>query len=281
MLVELFPYVVIGVIAAELLKFTRWIDVIYKVCKTRPLLAVVTASFIGAVSPLCTYGTVPIILGLFRRGTPLSPLMSFLAVSSLMNPQLFIITWGGISPEMALVRLGSVLLFGIILGSALYTLSIHTFINNNIIHSHNHSHKKSCRYSGRINFKSLIKNMTDTLQYVGFYVTIGILAGSVIEVFIPPTMVYDVFNSEEWFSVPLAGLMGIPLYACGGGAVPFINSLISAGMSKGSALAFLIVGPATRITPLLALGSVVKPLFIFIYIILIMFYSVGAGMLYN
>jgi uncharacterized membrane protein YraQ (UPF0718 family) len=89
------------------------------------------------------------------------------------------------------------------------------------------------------------------------------------------------FNPGEWFAVPLAAILGIPLYACGGGTIPLIRSLLFSGMAKGSALAFFIVGPATRITPLMAMTSVLRPKLISIYVISLIFYSLIAGLIYK
>ena len=70
----------------------------------------------GVISILCIYGTVPLVLMLQGKGFPLAPLVTFLIGSSSLNPQLFFITTGGINFEMALVRLGTVMLFSILAG---------------------------------------------------------------------------------------------------------------------------------------------------------------------
>ena len=98
---QLVPYVVSGVILGEILKFTSWTKLIYRGISKSPLFSVVVAAIVGMVSPLCTYGTIPVVLQLFRVGIHISPLATFLATSSLMNPQLFIITWGGLGPELS------------------------------------------------------------------------------------------------------------------------------------------------------------------------------------
>ena len=76
-------------------------------------------------------------------------------------------------------------------------------------------------------------------------------------------------------------VLSIPLYTCGGGAIPAVGSLISGGMSKGAALAFLNVGSATRITTLSALAAIVRPLFIVVYVIILITFSVIMGCFYK
>ena len=116
---------------------------------------------------------------------------------------------------------------------------------------------------------------------MGFYVVLGILLGSVVEVFVPGEIILAAFSSKNWYSVLFAALLGVPLYACGGGAIPLIRSLILGGMSQGAALAFFVVGPATRVTPLLALSAVLRPKFLAAYVLFLVFYALLVGTLYH
>lgn len=278
-LIELLPYVVLGVILGELLKRSSWITIIHNACLQSPLLSVISASLLGMVSPLCTYGTVPIVLLLLSRGVPIAPLVTFLAVSSLMNPQLFIITWGGINPEMALVQGAAVFVYGILSGLTLYKLPGKSVVNPNTI---GNDEEMICTGNKqKTGWKIFIRNSWMSFRFVGFYIIAGIIIGSLIEVFVPPGWIDAVFSSNKHTSVLIGALLGVPLYACGGGAVPLVDSLMSMGMSKGAALSFFIVGPATRITPLMALAAVLRPLFIIVYIIVLIVYAVTVGIMYN
>jgi uncharacterized membrane protein YraQ (UPF0718 family) len=231
-------------------------------------------------SPLCTYGTIPVLLQLYRSGISIAPLVTFLITSSLMNPQLFIFTWGGISPEMALVRTACILIFGILFGLAVYRVPLKWIINKNMSLENKeniikHRDKKSFIW------KTFLLNTWESLQFTLFYLLIGILAGSAVEVLVPADWIAGFFKPGEWYSVLAAALLGVPLYACGGGVIPLIRSLMLEGMSKGAALAFFLVGPATRVTPLIALASILRPLFIIIYLIILVVFSVAAGLIYR
>lgn len=281
LLMELLPYIIVGALTGEALKYASWPKYINKVCNTHPLLAISVAASLGAISPLCTYGTIPIIIRLIKMGTPISVTITFLSVSSLMNPQLFILTWGGISSEMAFARLGAVLVFGILLGLALLRVSSSSITNTDILEN-GQIKKQACekKITG-FNKLEFLYGTWNSLKFIGYYMIIGIVLGSLIEVFIPGKWIYTLFNPSKWFAVPLAAILGIPLYACGGGTIPLIRSLLFSGMAKGSALAFFIVGPATRVTPLMAMSSVVRPKFISVYVASIIIFSLIAGFLYR
>lgn len=89
------------------------------------------------------------------------------------------------------------------------------------------------------------------------------------------------FRPGEWASAALAAVLGVPLYACGGGTIPLVRSLLRQGMSEGAALAFFISDPATRVTPLMALAAVLRPGFILAYVCALLAYSIVVGVLYG
>jgi uncharacterized membrane protein YraQ (UPF0718 family) len=281
LLVELFPYVLAGVLIGEALKYVSWTKIVSRACNSHPVLAISVAAALGTVSPLCTYGTIPIVLRLLKIGTPFSVIITFLSASSLMNPQLFILTWGGVNPEMAIARLAAVLVFGFLLGIAVLKISSPSITKPEIFNGEPNN-KRNCKINlSGFNKSEYLHSTWSTLQFIGYYLLIGVILSSFIEVFIPGRWIYMLFNPGEWFAVPLAAILGIPLYACGGGTIPLIRSLLLGGMAKGSALAFFIVGPATRITPLMAMATVVRPKFISIYVISIIIFSLLAGFVYK
>lgn len=280
-LVGLLPYVLGGVLVGEVLKLTSWTKLIYRGVSQAPFRAIFLAASLGMLSPLCTYGTIPVVLLLYRAGVDLSPLITFLATSALMNPQLFVITWGGLGLELAMVRVGAVFLFGLGLGLLLYKLPRRWVANPDIVVSPEGGAEILQRPPKVFQGKEFFSGIFESLQFVGFYLIIGLVIGAAIEVFVPATWIGSLFNTGQWWSVFLASLMGVPLYACGGGVVPLVQAFIEQGMSKGAALAFLLVGPATRAAPLMALATILRPRFILMYVSLLVVFSVGVGLLYH
>jgi uncharacterized membrane protein YraQ (UPF0718 family) len=276
-LLALAPYVIAGVAVGEVLRRASWKGVFRKSPSTTSALTILTATLLGMASPLCTYGTVPVVLQCLRKGYPLAPLITFLAISSLMNPQLFLITWGGIHLEMALVLVGAVLLLGLIGGLLLQRVPSAWAVNPSIGNQedlHNRGRESS-------DGESFLSGFWKSLQFVGFYIVAGILLGTLVEVFVPRDWILMILGPDRFHSVLLASILGVPLYACGGGTVPLVRSLMQSGMSQGAALAFFIVGPATRITPLLALATVVRPLFIAAYLVFVFGFALVVGTLYH
>jgi uncharacterized membrane protein YraQ (UPF0718 family) len=274
---QLLPYVILGVLASESLRYTSVSSWLERGCRSHPAVAIPLAAALGIVSPLCTYGTVPVVLQLLRAGVPVAPLATFLSTSSLMNPQLLLITWGGLGAKMTLARLLAVFAFGLVLGAITHFLPMRYSVRPRS----EQEQQPQSKHRPPFSFKSFAKHGGKTLEFVGFYVMLGVLLGATIEVLVPGRWVVAVFGSGGWFQILLAALLGVPLYACGGGVIPLVRSLIEEGMSGGAALAFLIAGPATRIAPLMALATIVRPVFVVAYVIFLVAYSVLAGVLYG
>jgi uncharacterized membrane protein YraQ (UPF0718 family) len=274
---QLLPYVLLGVFASEGLRYTPIARLLENGCHRHPMVAIPAAALLGMVSPLCTYGTVPVVLQLLRAGVPIAPLATFLSASSLMNPQLLVITWGGLGPHITVARVLAVFVLALLLGTLLHFLPLRWLVNSEIRPSDS-THPKS---PPRFTITSFLKNSRKTFEFVGFYVVFGILLGASIEVLVPGRWIAAAFGESSWYTILLAALLGVPLYACGGGTVPLLNSLIGQGMAPTAALAFLIAGPATRIAPLMALATIVRPLVVMAYVVLLIAYSVLAGLIYG
>ncbi len=273
--VRLLPYVLLGAVLGELLKLGQWGEFIESACRRHPISAITLATLIGMGSPLCTYGTIPIVLQLMQSGAPVFPLVSFLAASSLMNPQLLILTWRGIGLDMALARLLSVAVYSILLGLVVWRLPAHWIRDlrntDRVQPRHVHQERQSLSVAG---FAMLVWR---NFRFVAFYMVIGILAGAAIETFVPSAWILRLFDPGEWFALPLAAVLGVPLYACGGGTIPMIRALLQGGMERGSALAFFLVGSATRPAPLVAMKTVLRGSAIAAYVLLLMLFSVFSG----
>lgn len=282
LLVDLLPYVVLGVFLAEILKYTPWTQFVGQAISKSPASSVLIATVLGIFSPLCTYGTIPIVISLYRGGVPLAPLLTFLSASSLMNPQLFIITWGGLGGSIAITRLVSITVFSLLLGFSIGfiekrygKLSAQT-VNGKFTRTC--STEKSWK---AFEFKEFMRSAYSNFEFVGFYVVVGVVASMALETFVPVSFLLDRGSGSEWVNILLASVISIPLYVCGGGIIPVVDMLMQNGLSVGAVMAFLIVGPATRVTPLLALGSFLSKKMLGFYVAALIAYSFLLGLVLN
>jgi uncharacterized membrane protein YraQ (UPF0718 family) len=280
-LIGLAPYLIAGIILGELVRNLSWIYRLGDAGQYSGLVSIPLAASIGVVSPLCTYGTIPLIFVLLRKGFPLAPLVTFLIASSSLNPQLFFVTLGGIGLEMALVRLVTVLIFSMLAGFILIRVPAVSVLNPHQGEQPGIHQEEPERTEGGRGINVSLRRIWKDLQYIGFYVIVGCLVGAVIEVFVPGQWLTDLFSSGPFTSILVASILGVPVYVCGGGTIPVIGSLISSGMNVGAALAFLTVGQVVRITPLIALASLIRIRYLIFFVIYSILYSVVIGLIYQ
>ena len=124
---------------------------------------------------------------------------------------------------------------------------------------------------------NLWRNITAT----GLYFLFGILLSALFQRYVPQGVVVNVFGGNEVWGVLMAATIGVPLYACGGGTIPLLQQWLLDGMSMGSAAAFMITGPATKITNLGALKIAMGWKKFLLYIAFVMLFSFLSGLVVN
>jgi len=279
-LVSLLPYLAGGIMVGELLKFTSWTKIIYLWVSKAPVVSVISASIIGIISPLCTYGTIPVVIELYKSKVRIAPLIAFLAASSLMNPQLFIMTAGGIGLEMAVVRMLAVFAFSFTVGMLSYLIPENFMVRKSINFYDDGGEKIVNREKKLFVVRQYCVNCLKSLRHIGVYLLVGIFLGAAVEFYIPKSLIYSAFRSGRVQSILAGALLGIPLSPCGGAAIPLVNAMINNGMGRGSALAFFIVGPATRPAPLAAMAVLFTPLFLAAYCLFLIVSAVLMGLVF-
>ena len=209
------------------------------------LLGVIPASIIGIASPLCMYGTVPVAASFSEKGIQDDWLAAFMMSSILLNPQLILYS-AALGVTALVVRVAACFLCGIAAG-----LCVRLFYAS--------KGKPFFNFAGFVETDRdtdprlplrLLKNIYRNVKATGPYFLLGIGLSAVFQRYVPESLMVSVFGSNKAFGLLMAATIGVPLYACGGGTIPLLQGWLQSGMSLGSATAFMITGPATKITNL-------------------------------
>ncbi|MCL2811390.1 MAG: permease [Clostridia bacterium] len=239
------------------------------------VLGVIPACAIGIASPLCMYGTIPIAASFSQRGIKDDWLAAFMMGSILLNPQLIIYS-AALGPVALAIRIAACFICGIAAG-----LCVHFFYTK--------KGKGYFRFAGfsepanrdidpRLLFR-LLKNIWRNVKITAPYFLIGILLSAMFQRYMPDDVMVRVFGGNRAFGILMSASIGVPLYVCGGGTVPLLQYWMAGGMSLGSAAAFMVSGPATKITNLGALKIVLGMKRFVVYILFCMVFAFLAGLL--
>lgn len=230
------------------------------------------ASALGVASPLCMYGTVPIAASFSQGGMRDDWLAAFMMSSILLNPQLIVYS-AALGPIALTVRIVTCYLCGIAAGA----LIRYVFRNKNFFRFEGFSEPRNRDTDPNILFR-FIKNLLRNCRATGPYFLLGILLSALFQRYVPEKTMTSLFGGNEAFGVLMAATIGVPLYACGGGTIPLLQSWLASGMSMGSAAAFMITGPATKITNLGALKIVLGAKDFVLYLLFVILFSLLAGL---
>ena len=239
------------------------------------ILGIVIASALGIASPLCMYGTIPIAASFSKSGMRDDWLAAFMMSSILLNPQLLIYS-AALGVTALAVRLVSCFLCGVFAGGL-----IRLFYRNRSFFSFKGFEETGSRDTDSNLLFRFLKNLARNVRATGWYFLAGIALSALFQRYVPADTVAGSFGGNEAFGVLMAATIGVPLYACGGGTIPLLQAWLMDGMSLGSAAAFMITGPATKITNLGAVKIVLGIKRFTLYLAYIMLFSFLTGLMVN
>jgi uncharacterized membrane protein YraQ (UPF0718 family) len=205
------------------------------------LLGILPACAIGIASPLCMYGTIPIAASFSGKGMRDDWLAAFMMSSILLNPQLIMYS-AALGGFALFVRIAACSLCGIAAG-----LLVHFFYRGKPFFNFSGFAESENRDTDPNVFLRLIKNFGRNVKATGLYFLIGVLLSALFQRYVPADAFASLFGSRA-FGTLMAATVGVPLYACGGGTIPLLQQWMAAGMSMGAAAAFMVAGPAMKIT---------------------------------
>ena len=239
------------------------------------LFGIIPACILGIASPLCMYGTIPIAASFRRQGMREDWLAAFMMASILLNPQLIIYS-AALGPTALAVRIVSCFLSGLAAG-----LLVFLFFRNRDFFDFSGFEERASHDTHPNLFIRYLLNVWRNVKATGMYFLFGILLSAIFQRYVPSDLMSKVFGGNEAWGVLMAATVGVPLYACGGGTIPLLRQWLWEGMSMGSAAAFMITGPATKITNLGALKIVMGLRRFLLYLTFVMLFSLLAGILVN
>lgn len=236
--------------------------------KKTGVLGLIPASLLGIVSPLCMYGTIPIAASFSQKGMKDDMLAAFMMSSVLLNPQL-LITSGILGPVAVAVRFLSGFLVGVGAG-----LCVRFFYKDRSYLNFNGFSESAGRDTDPNPMVRFLKNLGRNIRATAPWFLVGVLLSALFQRYVPADAFAELFGEQEGFGV----LLGVPLYACGGGTVPLLQQWLASGMSMGSAAAFMVTGPATKITNLGALKIVLGAKRFALYMVYVILISLVIGL---
>lgn len=272
---QIFGYWVVGILIGSVISVfgKARIHQMFRALQGKKLgiLGVIPASAIGIASPLCMYGTIPIAASFSQKGMKDDWLAAFMMSSILLNPQLIIYS-AALGPTVLAIRVVTCFLCGIAAG-----LCVRFFYQDRSFFDFSGFGEPLSRDTDPNRIMRLLKNIWRNVKATGSYFLLGVVLSAVFQRYVPDDAMVKLFGNHKAFGVLMAATIGVPLYVCGGGTIPLLQGWLASGMSIGSATAFMITGPATKITNLGAMKIVLGMKRFVLYILFGMAFAFMSG----
>ncbi|TSA44215.1 permease [bacterium] len=238
------------------------------------------ASLIGIATPFCTCSAIPLFLGFIEAGVPLGVTFSFLVASPMINEVALAMLWGMFGIKIALLYVVSGLVIANLSGIIIGKMNVESLLEESVLKNGGRlGQLRSITWKERLIYA---KNYTRSiLKKVWPYVVLGIGLGAWIHGYVPIGWLAQYAASDKWYAVPLAVLIGIPLYSNAAGIIPIIGALTEKGVSLGTSLAFMMAVTGLSFPEFLILKKVMKVKLIIIFAAVVGTGIVITGYLFN
>lgn len=245
-----------------------------------PIINNLLAALIGIVTPFCSCSAVPLFIGFVEAGVPLGVTLSFLISAPMVNEIALVLLWGLFGWKIALIYIVSGVTIATVAGWIIGKLKLEKWVEEFVYKVKiKQSNEKRLTFKNRLEYTK--RYMIDIVKSVWIYVVIGVAIGALMHGYAPNDLLVKYAGPNNFFAVPLAVLIGIPLYSNAAGTIPIVSVLIAKGMAMGTALAFMMAVTALSLPEFIILKKVLKPKLIITYALIVGLGIIFTGYLFN
>ena len=241
----------------------------------------VLAALLGIVTPFCSCSAVPLFIGFVTTGVPLGVTFSFLISAPMVNEVALVLLFGMFGWKVAGLYLGTGLLIAIIAGWVIGRLHMERHVEDWVFETKAGSgtEDESLDWSARVRLGwDAVKEI---VGQIWLYVLLGIAVGAGIHGFVPENFMASIMGKGAWWSVPLAVLLGVPMYSNAAGIIPVVQALLGKGAALGTVLAFMMSVIALSLPEAIILQKVLKPRLIATFFGIVALSIMLVGYLFN
>ncbi|MDT8853786.1 permease [Paracoccaceae bacterium Fryx2] len=286
------PFLVLSIAIAAGAGATGADNLIARAFTGAPLLMIGLGALVGAISPFCSCGVIPLIAALLAMGVPLSAVMAFWLASPIMDPSMFVLTAGVLGLEFAVAKTMAAIGLGVLGGLVVHFLSRRGALADPLREGVGNGGCGGARvrvpkpvvwrfWQDRERRARFGKTARTTTLFLAKWLTLAFILESLMLAWIPAETVTAVLGGEGLLPIVTATLVGIPAYLNGYAALPLVGGLIGQGMAPGAGLAFLVAGGVTSIPAAMAVWALARPQVFALYLALSLTGAFLSGLLFQ
>lgn len=216
------------------------------------------AAGLGVVTPFCSCSAVPLFIGFIEAGVPLGVTFSFLIASPMVNEIAVVLLWGLLGWKLTTLYIFTGLIVAILSGIIIGRLKLEKWVEGYVYTIQTGQSIDAPALTFRQRLQLANDNTLDILKKIWLYIVIAIGIGGFIHGYVPEDFLVKYAGPDNLLAVPLAVILGVPLYSSAAGIIPIVSALISKGLAVGTVLAFMMAVTALSLPEMIILRKVIK-----------------------
>ena len=222
----------------------------------------VMAASLGIVTPFCSCSAVPLFIGFLQAGVPLGVTFSFLVSAPMINEVALALLFGMFGWRVALLYMGMGLLIAIVAGLVIGKLRMEHYLEEWVQKLQERT--VSAEVEGEVmswplRIQEGVSHVQEIVGKVWLYIVLGVGLGAAIHGYVPENFMASLMGKNVWWSVPVAVLIGVPMYSNAAGILPVVQALLDKGAALGTVMAFMMSVIALSAPEMIILRKVLKP----------------------
>ncbi len=285
------PYILLAVVFAAYLQAAGADALVAGAFRAHIASTVLVASFLGAVSPFCSCGVIPLIAGLLAMGVPLAPVMAFWLSSPIIDPPQFVLTTSILGTGFAIGKTAAAFGLGLLGGFGVALFDRFGWFREPLKkHAAVCGCRTRCGAPARPSWpiwrdpsrrRRFAIGIARSGLFLARWLALAFFLESLMLAYLPAEFVARLVGGEGVSAVLLATLVGVPAYLNGYAALPLIDGLMQQGMSAGAAMAFLLAGGVTSLPAAIAVHALARPAVFLLYLGFAVTGAFTAGLLFG
>lgn len=284
----IYDVIKIFILLSVLIYISSYIQTYFTVERTRHVLskfkgigANIVGALLGTITPFCSCSSIPIFIGFTRAGLPIGVTFSFLISSPLVDLASVVLLASIFGWKIALIYVAVGILLAVIGGTLISVFKMEKYVEDFVLQGDTVVLEEGDTLTRKQRHKYAFDQVKEIVKRVWIYVIIGVLIGAIIHGYIPADFINSILGTNKWYSVLVAALAGIPMYADIFGTLPIAEALVLKGVGIGTVLAFMMAVTTLSIPSIILLKKVVKNRLLITFVAIVSIGIILVGYIFN
>jgi uncharacterized protein len=236
-------------------------------------IAAFAAILFAFITPFCSCSTIPVVVNMLKKKMPFGIVMVFLFASPVLDPTILTLMGVVLGWKVALIYTILTTVFSIVIGFTLEAFGFEKYVRNVVMTGYEETNQK-------FNIKLALQETFALMKSVYPYLLIGALIGSIIHGLVPTEWISTFFGRDNWWLIPIAAIIGVPLYIRLSSMIPISQILIAKGMALGPVMAMIISSAGASLPEVILLKSIFKKQLVIMFVLSVITMSTVSGFIF-